>query len=119
MAGQLTYINLLWDDVETTCNDLFGFRVDSDQRISYSSDKTIFLGGDKVIDMNDEIHGLYVRTSLTTDGTLNSETGTFSNILSRIIFSLLQQISVGLFFIHHKTAATIYKFLCQLLRWLG
>jgi hypothetical protein len=42
------------------------------------------LGGDKVIDMNDEIHGLYLKTSLTTDGTVNSETGTFSNILSRI-----------------------------------
>jgi hypothetical protein len=70
------------DDVETTCNDLFGFRGDSDQRIPYSSDKTIFLGGDKVIDMDDEVHGLYLRTSLTTGGTLNSETGTFSNILS-------------------------------------
>ena len=34
--------------------------------------------------MNDEIHGLYLRTSLTTDGTLNAETGIFSNILSRI-----------------------------------
>ena len=84
MAGQLTYIDLLWNDVETTCNDLFGFRDDAGQRIPYSSDKTIFLGGDKVIDMNDEIHGLYLRSSLTTDGTLNSETGTFSNILSRI-----------------------------------
>jgi hypothetical protein len=84
LSGQLTYIDLLWNDVETTCNDLFGFRDDADQRIPYSNDKTIFLGGDKVIDMNDEIHGLYLRTSLTTDGTLNSETGTFSNILSRI-----------------------------------
>ena len=84
MSGQLTYIDLLWDDTETTCNDLFGFRDDADQRIPYSSDKTVFLGSDKVLDMNDEIHGLYLRTSLTTDGTLNSETGTFSNILSRI-----------------------------------
>ena len=81
---QTTYIDLLWNDTETTTQDLFGFRADAPTRIPYSSDKTIFLSSDKVIDMNDEIHGLYLRTSLTTDGTLNSETGTFSNILARI-----------------------------------
>ena len=83
-APQTTYIDIKWSNVETTVGDLFGFRTDGPERVPYSSDQTIFLASDKVIDMNDEIHGLYLRTSLTTDGTLNSETGTFSNILARI-----------------------------------
>ena len=77
-------INILWGDPRTTSKDFFGFRIDADQTILYSDDGTTFLSSDKIIDMNDEIHGLYLRTSLTTDGTLNSETGTFSNILARV-----------------------------------
>ena len=77
-------ILMKWDDPDTTVNDLFGFRIDAGQSIIYSLDGNNFLASDKVIDMNDEIHGLYLRTSLTTDGTLNAETGIFSNILSRI-----------------------------------
>tara|TARA_R110002126_G_scaffold18542_1_gene70834 strand:+ start:7444 stop:8637 length:1194 start_codon:yes stop_codon:yes gene_type:complete len=81
-------ISMEWDDAETTMADFFGFRtqnlIQSDKDIPYSTDGTTFLGSDKIIDINDEIHGLYLRTSLTTDGTLNSETGTFSNILARI-----------------------------------
>ena len=73
-----------WDHADTTTQDLFGFRTDAPGLIPYSDDQTTFLASDKVIDMNDEIHGLYLRTSLTTDGTLDSETGTFCNILARI-----------------------------------
>jgi hypothetical protein len=77
-------ILMKWDDPNTTANDLFGFRFDGPQSIPYSATGYSYLASDKVIDMNDEIHGLYLRTSLTTDGTLNAETGIFSNILARI-----------------------------------
>ena len=75
---------LKWDDPETTVNDLFGFREDADQQIPYSTNGFTTLTSDKVIDMNDEIHGLYLRTSLTTNGTLNAETGVFGDVLTRI-----------------------------------
>ena len=77
-------INILWGNSESTARDLFGFRENAPTKITYSADATQYLASDKVIDMNDEIHGLYLRTSLTTDGTLNSETGTFTNILARV-----------------------------------
>tara|TARA_R110002126_G_scaffold87473_2_gene210502 strand:- start:1556 stop:2671 length:1116 start_codon:yes stop_codon:yes gene_type:complete len=37
-----------------------------------------------VIDMNGSIHGVYVRTNLVSNGTLDTQSGTFSNILGRI-----------------------------------
>ena len=37
-----------------------------------------------VVDMNGSIHGVYVRTNLVSNGTLDTQSGTFSNILSRI-----------------------------------
>jgi len=78
-----TTLSINW--AESTCNSLFGFRQNNGtQQIRWSSTSTFGLTSDKVIDMNDDIHGLYLRTSLTTDGTLNAETGIFSNILSRI-----------------------------------
>jgi hypothetical protein len=83
-TASVSTVTMQWAHADTTALDLFGFRTDAPTLVPYTSDETVFLASDKVIDMNDEIHGLYLRTSLTTDGTLNSETGTFSNILSRI-----------------------------------
>jgi hypothetical protein len=37
-----------------------------------------------VVDINGSIHGVYIRTNLVSTGTLDSQNGTFSNILSRI-----------------------------------
>tara|TARA_R110000824_G_scaffold8686_3_gene39115 strand:- start:388 stop:1470 length:1083 start_codon:yes stop_codon:yes gene_type:complete len=37
-----------------------------------------------VVDINGSIHGVYVRTNVVSDSTLDSQNGTFSNILSRI-----------------------------------
>jgi len=37
-----------------------------------------------VVDLNGSIHGVYVRTNLVSNGTLDTQSGTFSNILSRI-----------------------------------
>lgn len=36
------------------------------------------------VDINGSIHGVYIRTNLTTNSTLDSQNGTFSNILARI-----------------------------------
>lgn len=38
----------------------------------------------KAIDLNDSIHGLYIRQNIATKGTLDNEEGTFSNILARL-----------------------------------
>tara|TARA_R110000751_G_scaffold170349_1_gene276981 strand:+ start:1279 stop:2379 length:1101 start_codon:yes stop_codon:yes gene_type:complete len=37
-----------------------------------------------VVDINGSIHGVYIRTNLTSNSTLDSQNGTFSNILARI-----------------------------------
>jgi len=37
-----------------------------------------------VIDVNGSIHGVYIRTNLVSKGTLDTQSGSFSNILSRI-----------------------------------
>jgi len=39
---------------------------------------------EKAIDLNDSIHGLYIRQNIATKGTLDNEDGTFSNILARL-----------------------------------
>ena len=87
-SSVLSGLTFLWHtettDGKSTANDLFGFRNDVDIFVPYSPTGFLHVSSDKVIDMNDEIHGLYIRTSLTTDGTLNAATGIFSNILSRV-----------------------------------
>ncbi len=45
---------------------------------------TISVFSTNVIDINGSIHGVYVRTNLVSNGTLDTQSGTFSNILSRI-----------------------------------
>ena len=37
-----------------------------------------------VVDINGSIHGVYIRTNLVSNGTLDSQNGTFSNILARV-----------------------------------
>mgnify|MGYP003143864573 CR=1 FL=1 len=37
-----------------------------------------------VVDVNGSIHGVYIRTNLVSDGTLDTQSGTFSNILARV-----------------------------------
>jgi hypothetical protein len=39
---------------------------------------------DNVVDMNGSVHGVYIRTNLVSDGTLDSQNGVFSNILARL-----------------------------------
>tara|TARA_R110000744_G_scaffold164103_1_gene281196 strand:- start:741 stop:1667 length:927 start_codon:yes stop_codon:yes gene_type:complete len=54
----------------------------------YEEDFNIPIGvetlSDKAIDLNDSIHGLYIRQNIATKGCLDNEEGTFSNILERL-----------------------------------
>ena len=54
----------------------------------FREDKNIPIGvntkSEKAIDLNDSIHGLYIRQNIATKGTLDNEDGTFSNILARL-----------------------------------
>tara|TARA_R110000824_G_scaffold340739_4_gene527249 strand:+ start:4118 stop:5215 length:1098 start_codon:yes stop_codon:yes gene_type:complete len=65
-----------------------GFR--SDEDISYTSNTGAFastitsFSSTNVVDINGSIHGVYIRTNLTSNSTLDSQNGTFSNILARI-----------------------------------
>lgn len=61
-------------------NDLIG--VVGSKTIPKSSTKGLI--SENAIDLNDSIHGLYVRQNIATKGTLDTEEGIFSNILARI-----------------------------------
>ena len=69
-------------DFDTACN-LFGFK-SSGYRDFTGANEARALSSEICIDMNDRIHGLYVRQNLTTKSTLDNENGTFTNILARI-----------------------------------
>ena len=62
-----------------TASELLGFRnIDTEIPIGVAT-KSV-----KAIDLNDAIHGLYIRQNIATRGTLDNELGTFSNILARL-----------------------------------
>ena len=62
-----------------TASELLGFRdIDTEIPIGVSTKSN------RAIDLNDAIHGLYIRQNLATRGTLDNELGTFSNILARL-----------------------------------
>ena len=70
-----------------TAKGLFGFKVTSTGYIVFngtSSNGPRTLNSEICIDINDSIHGLYIRQNLTTKSTLDNENGTFTNILARI-----------------------------------
>ena len=64
----------------STALDLIG--VVGSKTIVKSSTKGLI--SENAIDLNDSIHGLYVRQNIATKGTLDTEEGIFSNILARI-----------------------------------
>ena len=63
---------------ETSASDLIGITDD----IILTAGQTA--SSQNAVDLNDAIHGLYVRQNLATKGTLDTNEGTFSNILARI-----------------------------------
>jgi len=64
-----------------TCNVEMGFRI-RDVKIDTITSNTVV--SDNVVDINGSIHGVYIRTNLVSDGTLDSQNGVFSNILARL-----------------------------------
>jgi hypothetical protein len=65
----------------SSARDLIGIVVD---RLAVKSGGII---SENAVDLNDAIHGLYVRQNLATRGTLDTSEGIFSNILARIPIS--------------------------------
>ena len=66
----------------STALDLLGINALGTAHFPKSPTETI--SSDNAVDLNDSIHGLYVRQNLATKGTLDTEEGTFTNILARI-----------------------------------
>ena len=66
-----------------TANSLFGFKTAMPYDLT-NIDTNRTIKSEICIDINDSIHGLYVRHNLTTKSTLDNENGTFTNILARI-----------------------------------
>jgi len=78
-------LQLLFDsgaNASTHARIEFGFRKRDVLITPTSNDKE--RTSDNVIDINGSIHGVYIRTNLVSSGTLDSQNGTFSNILARI-----------------------------------
>jgi len=67
---------------DSTCLSLLGIN-DSGATITGKVLANAFLS-DKAIDMNDTIHGLYIRQNLATKSMSDTSNGTFTNILARI-----------------------------------
>ena len=84
-AGLSLYIVLLFDtglNKDSHARIELGFRA-RDVVITPTT-AVIDRTSDNVIDINGSIHGVYIRTNLVSSGTLDSQNGTFSNILARI-----------------------------------
>mgnify|MGYP003635188407 FL=1 len=57
--------------------------------VAVSGEQKCWTQSQQVIDLNDNIHGLMLRTNLVSKGTLSSNTSIFSNILARIPISTI------------------------------
>lgn len=80
-------LRMTWDftgaNTEQVCNIETGFNL-REVLFNYSVGGTDITNSDNVVDINGSIHGVYIRTNLVSNSTLDSQNGTFSNILSRI-----------------------------------
>ena len=82
MSGENIKIEILFDSGVNAIKKPYielGFRV-RDVEITNAS----AVISDNVVDMNGSVHCVYIRTNLVSDGTLDSQNGVFSNILSRL-----------------------------------
>ena len=81
----LTQISFLFTSAQNNAGNIMGFYDDGTlYTLTRNGGSTNNLKSAKVVDLNDQIHGLYVRQNLVSKGTLDNATGIFSNILSRI-----------------------------------
>ena len=82
MSGENIKIDILFDTGINSFKKPFielGFRV---RDVAITNASSVL--SDNVVDMNGSIHGVYIRTNLVSDGTLDSQNGVFSNILARM-----------------------------------
>ena len=80
-----TELSFIFTSSQNNAGNILGFYDDGTvYTLTRNGGSTNNLKSSKVIDMNDQIHGLYVRQNLVSKGTLDNATGIFSNILSRI-----------------------------------
>lgn len=79
-------------------NVLLGFGLNEIMTLNTGTIKTTI----NSVDINDSIHGLYVRTNLTSKSTLDTENGHFSNILARIPITT----NAGGIIFHHASSST-------------
>tara|TARA_R110000737_G_scaffold129543_2_gene161808 strand:- start:1376 stop:2467 length:1092 start_codon:yes stop_codon:yes gene_type:complete len=68
-------------NTDTNGNPHIEMGFDGNSDITLNSTPTI---SPNVSDLNGSIHGVYIRTNLVSNGTLDSQTGSFANILARI-----------------------------------
>ena len=81
-TGSIDAMMFSFDNSYQTVANMFGF-YDSDD-VVVSDDGASPTQSTKCVDLNDAIHGLYIRQNIATKGTMDNENGTFSNILARI-----------------------------------
>ena len=79
-SGFVDYPNSA-DQVEPSTADLWMVK---------NTQASCFLQSQQVIDLNDNIHGLMLRTNLVSKGTMSSNSAVFSNILARIPITSLE-----------------------------
>lgn len=71
------------DNTEAIANIETGFSL-KEVVFNYVNGENNTTISNNVVDINGSIHGVYIRTNLVSNSTLDSQNGTFSNILSRI-----------------------------------
>ena len=72
---------------ERGCNIEMGFNANDSIVITNTDDKSLRYSKN-VVDINGSIHGVYIRSNLVSQGTLDSQNGTLSNILARLPLSV-------------------------------
>ena len=81
-SGAIDRIRFTFNNTDQTVANMFGFYDGDSVEVSFASATPT--QSTKCVDLNDAIHGLYIRQNISTKGTMDNENGTFSNILARI-----------------------------------
>ena len=91
LANDRYILSFLFDDttITETPHIEMGFKEDVKIEIVFENsiggvEETATTSSTNVVDINGSIHGVYIRTNLVSNGTLDTQSGSFSNILSRI-----------------------------------
>jgi len=83
VSSNVIRLSFFFLDNERGCNIEMGFN-ENDNITILNTDTTADRYSNNVVDINGSIHGVYIRSNLVSKGTLDSQNGTLSNILSRL-----------------------------------